>query len=174
MEHHRPIETEVKLRLPDLEGIQARLEALGFVLTIPAQPETSQLWDRGTELFAQGCALRLRHYAGRTWLTWKGAKIPDALLKIRPELETECADAEALAGILRALGFEPVMRMVKTRALMAREGLVACLDEAPFGCFLELEGEGAAIQSTMAALGIGPEAAELRSYPTLFREHGLA
>ncbi len=174
MEHRNPIETEVKLRLPSLAGMQARLESLGFIVTVPSQTETSQLWDRGAELLEKGSALRLRWYAGKAWLTWKGPKVPDALLKIRPELETEIADAEALVGILQALGFRPVMEMVKTRALMKRADLVACLDEAPFGCFLELEGEASAIHAAMAALGLGPEAAELRSYPTLFRDHGLA
>ncbi len=174
MEHRNPIETEVKLRVPNLTGLQARLESLGFVLVVPSQTEWSQLWDRDTELWTQGSALRLRRFAGKAWLTWKGPKVPDAMLKIRPELETEITDPTALEGILRALGFRPVMEMVKIRALMQRADLVACLDEAPFGCFLELEGEAPAIHATMAALGIGPEAAELRSYPTLFREQGLA
>lgn len=174
MEHRNPIETEVKLRVPRLEGVQTRLEALGFVLTIHSQAETSELWDRDGELWTQGSALRLRLFAGKAWLTWKGPKIPDALLKIRPELETEFADPQALEGILQALGFRPVLRMVKTRAVMRRADLVACLDETPFGCFLELEGEAPAIHATMTALSLGPEAAERRSYPTLFREHGLA
>jgi len=174
MEHRNPIETEVKLRVPDLTVLQPRLESLGFVLVVPSQTEWSQLWDRDTELWTQGSALRLRRFAGKAWLTWKGPKVPDALLKIRPELETEIADVEALTGILEALGFRPVLEMVKIRALMRRADLVACLDETPFGCFLELEGEAPAIHATMAALGIGPEAAELRSYPTLFREQGLA
>jgi len=174
MEHHSPIETEIKLRLSSLEGIQARLEALGFRLTVPTQSESSTLWDRGTQLLEQGCALRLRRYAGKAWLTWKGSKVPDLLLKIRPERETELSDPEAMDAILHALGFEPVMHMTKVRALMTREDLVACLDETPFGCFLELEGEAPAIHAAMAALGLGPELAEPRSYPTLFREHGLA
>lgn len=174
MEHRSPVETEVKLRLPNLQGFQARLESLGFRLTAPPQPEISTLWDRGTQLQDQGSALRLRRYAGRATLTWKGARIPDALLKIRPERETEIADAEALEAILGALGFEPVMKMTKTRAVLTRSDLVACLDEPPFGCFLELEGEAPAIHAAMAALHLGPELAETKSYPVLFREHGLA
>lgn len=174
MEHRNPIETEIKLRLPNLEGLQAHLEALGFRLITPFQTENSTLWDRGTELLEQGCALRLRSYAERNWLTWKGPKIPDLLLKIRPEEETELSDAEAMEAILRALGFAPVMRMTKKRALLRGAELLACLDETPFGCFLELEGEAATIQAAMASLGLGPELAEPRSYPTLFREHGLA
>jgi adenylate cyclase class 2 len=171
---HNPIETEVKLRVPNLRGLEARLESLGFRLEAAPQAESSTLWDRGTELLDRGSALRVRRYAGKAWLTWKGPKVPDALLKIRPELETEIQDAEALEGILGALGFAPVLRMTKTRGLLVREDLVACLDETPFGCFLELEGEPAAIAEAMTALELGPELAEPRSYPTLFRAHGLA
>jgi len=174
MEHRGQIETEVKLRLPSLTGLQARLEALGLRLTDPLQTERSILWDREMQLLAQGSALRLRQYAGRNTLTWKGPKVPDLLLKIRPEEETEVSDAEAMEAILRALGFEPIMQMTKLRAVLKRAELVACLDETPFGCFLELEGDAPAIHAAMAALGLGSELAEPRSYPTLFREHGLA
>ncbi|MBK8792066.1 MAG: class IV adenylate cyclase [Holophaga sp.] len=174
MEHHTRIETEVKLKVPSLDGLQARLEAMGFVLRIPPLPESSVLWDRGQELLIQGSALRLRRFAGKAWLTWKGPKIPDATLKIRPEQETEIADADAMERILQALGYTPVVRMVKTRAVLRRADLEACLDETPFGCYLELEGDAAVIHEAMATLGIGPEVAEPRSYPTLYREHGLA
>ena len=66
------------------------------------------------------------------------------------------------------------MTMEKIRALWHRDDLVACLDETPFGCYLELEGEPGLIRSVMEALDLGPELAEPRSYPTLFSEHGLA
>ncbi len=174
MNHEDPVETEVKLRIPTTEGWGPRLESLGYRLAIPAQSERSVLWDRGTELLDQGCALRLRRYAGSAVLTWKGPKREDPMLKVRPERETALADAEAMEGILRALGYVPVLSMEKVRALWKREDLVACLDETPFGCFLELEGNEAAIQRGMSELGVGPERAEQRSYPTLYREHGLA
>lgn len=174
MEHRSPLETEVKLRLSSLGGMEARLEALGFVLTVPSQRETSVLWDRDGALLAQGSALRLRRFSGRAWLTWKGAKIPDPLLKIRPEEETEVGDPEAMEAILRALGFAPVQQMTKERAVLKSPSLVACLDETPFGCFIELEGEAPHIQATMKALGLSADQAEVKSYPTLFREHGLA
>jgi len=168
-----PIETEVKLHIPSTGSMVPGLESQGFILETPAARECSELWDRGTELFREGCALRLRTYAGSATLTWKGAKIEDPLLKVRPEIETALADPEAMAGILRALGYVPVMSMEKTRALWRRADLVACLDETPFGCYLELEGEPAAIHSAMKALGLDATAAETRSYPTLFKDHGL-
>ena len=173
MKHRSPVETELKLRIPAIAPFRDLLRAMGFTEATPSQKEESVLWDRGGELAASGSALRVRRYGGEVILTWKGPKVPDALLKIRPEEETVVQDGEALEAILAALGFAPVMRMEKTRAMWAREELVACLDETPFGCFLELEGDPHAIKAAAEHLSLGTDRVERRSYPTLFREHGL-
>jgi adenylate cyclase class 2 len=167
-----PIETEVKLRIPSVQAMEPMLRALGFREATPAQEERSVLWDRQDELFANQCALRLRRYAGRALLTWKGRKRPDPLLKIRPEWETAVEDPEALEAILGELGYAPVLVMVKVRAVWTREELSACLDETPFGSFLELEGEPAAIRLAMEHLALDAGHVEPRSYPTLFRSAG--
>ena len=174
MNPHIPVETEVKLRILSVDVMAPRLAELGFRLEVPAGTERSTLWDRGCALRDSGCALRVREYAGRAWLTWKGAKMEDPLLKIRPELETAVSSPGAMADILRALGYAPVLVMEKVRALWRSEELLACLDETPFGCYLELEGAPEAIQRAMARLGLGAELAERRSYPTLFLAHGAA
>jgi adenylate cyclase class 2 len=167
------LETELKLRIPATGPYGPLLEALGFQEVRPAQTEVSVLWDRRGELRAAGSALRLRSYAGRAILTWKGPKVPDALLKIRPEQETAVEDAAAMEAILRVLGFEPVLRMEKVRAVWRRAELEACLDETPFGCYLELEGDPQAIRVAMEGLGLAPNRAETRSYPELYQAHGL-
>jgi len=95
------------------------------------------------------------------------------MLKIRPEQETGIEDLASLEAILRALGYEPVMRMEKVRAVWERVELEACLDETPFGCYLELEGDPQAIHAAMEGLGLAPDRAEPRSYPELYRTHGL-
>lgn len=168
------LEIEVKLRVPALAPLMPRLAALGFAENQPLQAEQSVLWDRGTDLLERGCALRVRRYAGRAWLTYKGARQDHPDLKIRPEFETGVEDPEALEAILAALGYQPFLRMAKDRALWRGPGLVACLDQTPLGCFLELEGDEDRIRAAMAALGIGAEAIEPRSYPALYREAGLA
>jgi adenylate cyclase class 2 len=173
MQHKPALETELKLRIPATGPYRPLLEALGFREIAPAQPEFSVLWDRHGELRNSGSALRTRVYAGQTRLTWKGPKVPDALLKIRPERETGIEDGQALEAILRALGFEPVLRMEKLRNLWRQTELEACLDETPFGCYLELEGEPQAIHAAMEALGLSPDQAETRSYPELYLAHGL-
>lgn len=169
----KPLETELKLSIPAVAPYRALLADLGFREVAAAQPELSVLWDRKAGLRAEGSALRTRRYAGQARLTWKGPKVPDALLKIRPELETGVENGEAMEGILHALGFEPVLRMEKVRAVWRRGELEACLDETPFGCFLELEGEPEAIRTAMEGLGLSAERAELRSYPELYAAHGL-
>lgn len=197
MRHKSALETELKLRIPATGPYRPLLEALGFHEITPMQPETSVLWDRNGELRAAGSALRTRVYAGQTRLTWKGPKMPDAMLKIRPEHETGIEDCVSLEAILRALGFEPVMHMEKKRAVWVREDragaashrtesgpeggaqdgprveLEACLDETPFGCFLELEGDPQAIRAAMEGLGLAPDRAEPRSYPELYQANGL-
>jgi adenylate cyclase class 2 len=63
--------------------------------------------------------------------------------------------------------------MEKVRAVWRREELEACLDETPFGCYLELEGDPQAIRVAMEGLGLAPDRAETRSYPELYLAHGL-
>lgn len=173
MQKKPALETELKLRIPATAPLRPLLAAQGFQEVTPAQAELSILWDRSGSLRDQGSALRTRVFAGRTRLTWKGPKVPDALLKIRPERETGIEDGEALEAILRALGFEPVLRMEKVRAVWRCGGLEACLDETPFGCFLELEGTPAAIAEVRIGLGLSEDLAEPRSYPQLYVLHGL-
>ncbi len=173
MKHKPALETELKLRIPATGPYRALLEALGFHEVTPAQPEISVLWDRNGELRSAGSALRTRSYAGQSRLTWKGPKVPDPILKIRPEHETGVNDGASLEAILRALGYAPVMRMEKVRTVWERAELEACLDETPFGCYLELEGEPQAIRVAMEGLGLAPDRAEPRSYPELYQAHGL-
>lgn len=171
MKHAAPLEIEIKLRLTSLDGVRLRLAAAGFAMAHAEAEETSVLWDRQGELRGQDSALRLRRYGATATLTWKGRRQADARLKIRPELETVVADAEAMAGILHGLGFEPTLTMVKRRSLWVRGELEACLDQAPFGCFMELEGSREAIEVALADLGLQDLVPEQRSYPALFQEY---
>lgn len=174
MAQSNPLETEVKLRIPSAEALGPLLAALSFTPLEPMQDEESVLWDRDGELFAQGSALRLRRYAGKSLLTWKGPQQPDPELKIRPEIQTVVVDHEAMEGLLSALGYTPVLRMIKRRATFKREELEACLDETSFGSYLELEGDPRAIRLAMEHLGLDASHIEPRSYAALFKEQGLS
>ena len=172
MKHASHVEIEMKFRIPELEPMRLRLEAAGFAPSHPQSEERSVLWDRGGDLLGRGCALRLRRYDGLALLTWKGPRVEDPLLKIRPELETTLADPLAMEGILEALGFAPVFTMVKSRSVWRLGALEACLDQAPFGCYLELEGAPEEIRAAMALLELREDQVEIRSYPALFQAYG--
>ncbi|MDR3669468.1 MAG: class IV adenylate cyclase [Holophaga sp.] len=168
MKHAGPLEVEVKLHIPSTAAMRPRLAQAGFTLAHPEATEANRLWDRAGTLLEKDCALRLRQYGDQATLTWKGARVPDAQLKIRPELETGVADPAAMEAILQALGFAPVLEMVKTRAIWVRGELEACLDDTPYGSFLELEGAREAIAGAMAELGLDPAQTEPRSYAVLY------
>ena len=172
MKHDDHVEIEMKFRIAALAPMAKALSACGFTQEQAQGEESSVLWDRGRELLGQGCALRLRRYAARALLTWKGARVADPLMKIRPELETAVADPIAVEGILAALGFQPVFAMVKSRSVWRRGELEACLDQAPFGCYLELEGSREEILAAMGELGLREDQVEPRSYPALFQGQG--
>jgi adenylate cyclase, class 2 len=171
MKHAGHVETEIKCRIASLEAMGMLLGGCGFAPAHPQVDETSVLWDREGALQARGSALRLRRYDGAAFLTWKGPREEDPLLKIRPELETAVADPLAMEGILGELGYVPGEPMVKSRSVWRRGDLEACLDEAPFGCYLELEGEPGAIREAMRELGLDETQVEPRSYPALFLAH---
>jgi adenylate cyclase class 2 len=168
MKHAGPLEVEVKLRIPSTRALRPKLEQAGFSLSHPEASEANRLWDLSGALLAQDCALRTRQYGDRATLTWKGPKVADPHLKIRPELETGVADPAAMEGILRALGFTEVLAMEKTRSIWIRDELEACLDDTPYGSFLELEGDREAIAKAMAELELGPDQIEPRSYAALY------
>jgi adenylate cyclase class 2 len=77
-----------------------------------------------------------------------------------------------MAGILAALGYAPMLEMIKTRAIWRRGDLEACVDETPFGCYLELEGSEADIRQAMGELGLEASQVETRSYPSIFLAGG--
>jgi adenylate cyclase class 2 len=168
MKHAGPLEIEVKVRVPSAQALEPLLVQAGFHPVHPAALEANRLWDRSGELLAQGSALRLRRYGGRAVLTWKGPRVADPRLKIRAEVETEVADPAAMEAILAALGFAPVLEIVKTRAIWQRDQLEACLDQTPYGCFLELEGSREAIGQAMTQLGLDAAQVEPRSYAALY------
>jgi adenylate cyclase class 2 len=76
--------------------------------------------------------------------------------------------------ILEQLGFVPEYRYEKYRTSFAVAGVVACLDETPLGCFVELEGEPDAIDRLATRLGFGPKDYIRASYRELHRTAVLA
>jgi adenylate cyclase class 2 len=111
--------------------------------------------------------LRLRRTGPRAVLTYKRQLGGDLRYKVCEEHETEIADPDALEQVLRALGFRPAYRYQKYRTELRLDDVEISLDETPLGCFVELEGERAAIDRAAARLGFTPEAYVRATYREL-------
>jgi adenylate cyclase class 2 len=168
-----PRETEIKLRARDLGAVRQALRGLGARPVRERHFEDNVLFDDGAgSLRAQGAVLRLRRTARGGVLTFKGPREVRDGIKSREERETEVADAEALDGILRRLGYRPVFRYQKFRESWAHAGQQVELDETPIGSFVEIEGDVAGIHAVAAALGYGPVDYVGESYVGLFFASG--
>lgn len=153
-------EIEVKLRLPDVVEARTRLERAGGTPLGPRQFEDNWLYDDAAgNLKRSQTVLRLRSIGERRLVTFKAPPDPataNERYKIRAEYETSIGELEPLDELFRALGYSPRWRYQKWRQSFSLLGLKAELDETPLGCFIELEGDRAAIDRAAQALGFTP------------------
>jgi adenylate cyclase class 2 len=150
-------EIEVKLRFGTADEARERLSVLAPVERTPRTFEDNVLYeDPRRSLKPTGRLLRLRRWGDRYVLTFKRKIAGEYRHKVREEIETDVADADALDRLLRGLEFEPVYRYQKYRTLYRAGELELCLDETPVGCFVELEGPGDAIDAAAGKLGFEP------------------
>ncbi len=167
-----PIEIEKKFRLTKAQrkAVVERLGEIGNALH-GEEFEENTLY-RGGVLAVRNCVLRLRRVGGRALLTYK-ERFPSASpIKHQREEETEVADAEALAAILDALGFEPALVYEKRRTTWRVGDAEVVVDELSFGLFMEIEGSEKEIARVEKLLAIDQLQAEMETYPRLTLKHG--
>src|SRR5262245_5517595 len=168
-------EVEIKLRFPTIEAAATCLRSAGATPVSAREREDNVLYDRAVApLGREGRALRLRRVGGRAILTLKSPVPEDHAHKVRIERETSVGEPEAMSEVLVELGFSPVYRYQKYRSTFEVDDVAVFLDETPLGCFLELEGEAAAIDRLAARLGFGPKDYILESYRELHRDAVVA
>lgn len=164
-----PRETEVKLRVADADAVRTRLREIGAELRRERHFEDNLLFDDGeASLRSQGTVLRLRRTPHGGVLTFKGPREMHDGVKSREERETAVADADALEGVLRGLGYRPVFRYQKYRESWSHAGQSIEIDDTPVGTFLEIEGDAEGIHAVAALLGYSQQDYMLESYVGLF------
>jgi adenylate cyclase class 2 len=173
MSNSTPVETEVKLRLPDAKSGRALLRSAGAEKVRDRHFEDNWLFDDAARsLTAQGKVLRVRRTDTGAVLTYKGLQRVEEGIKAREEVEQPLADADAFRLILTEIGFKPLRRYQKYREIYRWGGLEIVLDETPIGVFLELEGAIAEIHTCAAELGFSREDYISESYMGIFRAAG--
>lgn len=128
-------------------------------------------------------ALRIRREDGdggaSSVVTYKGPLVESGS-KTREEVETAVGDGESMASILRAVGFEPVETVEKTRERYDAEGYTVTLDTVDgLGEFVEVETEAETVEparegaaSLLEALGLDPDEQIRTSYLGLLLDDG--
>lgn len=183
MMHRGVLEREAKFAVSDLAAIDVRLRARAgpgarFLATVR---ERNYVLDTARdELKARDERLRIREIEGRpgVQITWKGLASVYRGVRRRQEREFHADDREACVAVLANLGLRPVRSYEKVRSSWRLNDVIVCLDELPFGAFVEIEftpevsqrGEAAALARAVALLGLRQAPRVHASYARLQQE----
>jgi len=165
-------ETEIKVKIEDIEGFCLQLNALNPLVLAERHFEDNYLLDFPDAKLQSGrCLLRIRFANGGGLLTFKGPPRPDGIFKTREELETGVQDAAAMLQVLERIGMSVCFGYQKYRREFALDQVHVAVDETPIGNYVELEGTEDGIRALAHKMGI-PETQFLRlSYYSLYLEH---
>lgn len=163
-----PLETEAKFYVRDLGEIEQLLQTLGARCIRPRTHEVNLRFDTPQgDLRRSGRVLRLRQDC-QVSLTYKDGKDVKDGIQVRNEIEFVLNDFEAARRFLEALGYEVQFVYEKYRTIYELDGVEIMLDELPYGNFVEIEGEPAAIRAMADKLSLSWDSATPLSYHALF------
>jgi adenylate cyclase class 2 len=166
------LEIEVKFFLSDPEDMRNRLARAGAAGSGRVFEQNLRFDDARESLRKGESLLRLRQDR-EARLTFKGdpgaagAELAKTA-KVFRELEVTVSDFGRTRAILESLGFFPAQTYEKWRTTFHLGAAECCLDEMPFGAFLEIEGEPETIMSASRLLGLSWNRRILTNYLALF------
>ena len=134
------VETEVKFHVPDSPAMRAELLSLGARSLGRSHERNIRFENEAKGLRGADSLLRLRRDRKCT-LTYKCAPAQtDPEFKQLTELEVEVSEFDTMRLILASLGFHSEQVYEKWRETFVLDHTAFCLDDLPFGSFLEIEG----------------------------------
>ena len=173
------METEIKLRVEDLDHARQQLLDHGFKILHPRVFERNLIFDTpDRSLRNSRRLLRLREAGGAVTLTFKGAS-EAGKHKSREEREVHPDNFDNMQTILERLGYQITFRYDKYRTEFHRPDShgIATIDETPAGTFMELEGPALWIDRTARELGFSRNDYITMSYSRLWErwreEHAM-
>lgn len=148
------IESEVKLYVRDLAGIEQRLNQAGATLKAARVYERNVRYENAAHSLTEaGIVIRLRQDT-RIRLTYKDKKVVEDGVTKRFEAEVEVNDFDAMEMILGKMGYEPNVVYEKYRTTYLLDGAEVVLDEMPYGHFVEIEGDKDTIERVIDVLDL--------------------
>jgi adenylate cyclase, class 2 len=162
------LEIEVKFFIADPESLCGRLAEMGAAPQSRLFETNIRFEDREHSLKAKDKLLRLRR-DGTCRLTYKSRpEKEDTEYKVFHELEVTVDDFGTMTAILEALGFHQAQIYEKWRQTYHWRQVELCLDQMPFGWFLEIEGPKQDIQAAARQLGMAWTERILTNYLAIF------
>jgi adenylate cyclase class 2 len=166
------IEIEKKYRLNSAQ----RADVLQRLKEVGAEDRGEEFEENtiysGNALKRGTSVLRLRRAGARALLTYKERVPNESPVKHQREEETAVDDPSAMAMILDALGFKPLLVYEKRRQTWSLGPTEVVIDELPFGLFMEIEGSEEDIDAAEQTLGIRDLTVEHETYPRLTEQLG--
>jgi adenylate cyclase class IV len=152
-------EVELKGVVADVAAARTRAEKAGAVLLFAGRMEDRRYDTPDGRLASEDQVLRLRIYrnidGARATLDWKGPASVDRGYKIREEYSTTAGEPDALAGILKRLGYVVTREIDREIAQYSVAGAVIRFERYPrMDVLLEIEGPPEAIEKAIAAVGL--------------------
>lgn len=165
------IEKKYRLTLEQSARLLKRFDEIGAKQTGAETFEENVLY-KGQGINPTNSVLRVRRADNRATFTYKERFAGDSAVKRQREDETEVSDADALEAILDALGYSKALIYEKRRKTWKIGATEVVLDELPFGNYVEIEGEEAAISYAENLLNLADVETEHATYPELASRYG--
>ena len=152
-------EVELKAVVDDLAERRKRIEAAGAALSFEGKIADRRYDFASGELSSRDQVLRVRRYIGRpstqTCLDWKGPTEFRDVYKVREEITTPVEDFDSLEQIILRLGLVLTSEIDREIAQYQIGGATIRFEVYPrMDTLVEVEGEPAAIEDAIEALGL--------------------
>ncbi len=144
---NKKIEKEIKFEVKQFSHIRNRLTQEGGRFIEKYLEKNIVLDTPSKKLISEGKLLRLRKKGSKNILCFKKPLekhqyISPPSVKSLEEYEVEVDDFSTSLNILRELGYEKISEYEKIREKWEIRGIKICLDQLPFGKYVEIEGGG--------------------------------
>ena len=153
------LEVELKSVVDDVDRCRAAVERAGGQLAFEGRLEDRR-WDTPDRAMAgRDHVLRVRVYrdgtGSRAEVNWKGRTQRDGTYKLREEVGTSIADAEALEEIFVQLGYEVSIAIDRQIVQFDLDGAMIRFERYPrMDDLVEVEGSPEQIEQAIAVLGL--------------------
>ena len=162
------LEIEVKFYLADIEGIRNKILKLGAKSKGRLFETNIRYEDKINSLIKKKSLLRLRQDQKTTFTLKSSPPVKSKDYKIVNELEVEVSDFATMDQILKTLGFHPEQKYEKWRETFILDQTLFCLDNMPYGDFLEIEGQEKDIRHYASKFGLNWQKRIIFNYLAIF------